>query len=254
MHRFFVDKSQIQGENIVFTGDDERHMRVLRLQVGDEIIACDGEELDYHCQIVEMRQNRIVTRIVDCTRSTPEPPVRIILYQGLPKLDKMDLVVQKCTEVGVSRFVPVATRRSVVQLTKEKAGKRVERWQRIAEASAKQSGRGRIPEIAPVMSWSEAMRDLEQTQNAVGLSHFLGLIPYELEKTQSLRQTLAAVNKADTSAIAIVIGPEGGFTEDEVESCTALGLKPVTLGPRILRTETAGLVVATCVLYEWEAL
>lgn len=253
MHRFFVNKSQIQGEEVVFL-DDVQHMRVLRLKVGDEIIACDGEALDYRCRIVEMGRDRVVARILDCDRSTPEPPIEIILYQGLPKLDKMDLVVQKCTEVGVSRIVPVAAHRSVVQLSGDKAGKRVERWERIAEASAKQSGRGRIPTIAPVMSWREAMDDMGNVRNTVGETRFLGLIPYELEKTQSLRSVLSSVRKEEVSTVAILIGPEGGFTVGEVESSIALGAKVVTLGPRILRTETAGLVTAACVLYEWEAL
>lgn len=254
MHRFFVDKAQIKNESVMLTGDDVRHIHVLRLKAGDAIVVCDGESVDYHCQIAEIGRDYVVARIVDCTRTTPEPPIEIILYQGLPKLDKMDFVVQKCTEIGVSRIVPVETHRSVVQLSGDKAAKRVERWQRIAEASAKQSGGGRIPQVGPIMSWADALEDLTKLRTAVGSEHFLGLMPYELERSQSLRAVLSGMKKDAISTAAIIIGPEGGFTENEVTSSTALGVEVVTLGPRILRTETAGLVAATCVLYEWEAL
>jgi len=241
MHKFFVDEGSINGQIICITGDDVKHLSgVLRLRKGDRIQVCDGKSNEYICSITEIEKKQVLCHIEESFKSTSEPPIKITLYQGIPKAQKMDLIVQKCTEIGVCRIVPVNTSRSVVKLEGKDLGSKLERWRRIAEEASKQSNRGCIPKIEEVMDFEEALHE------AVNLD--MAVMPYEQEKAVGLKKALAGRNNAVTCGI--FIGPEGGFEEEEVREAMSKGIIPVTLGPRILRTETAGFVSAACILYE----
>ncbi|NLV92089.1 MAG: 16S rRNA (uracil(1498)-N(3))-methyltransferase [Firmicutes bacterium] len=250
--RFFVSQDNITEEQVIITGEDLKHMKVLRLEPGDIIEVCDGQGWDYSCRLLEITGDRALAAIVTKGENRAEPKVRITLYQGLPKSDKMDLIVQKCTEIGVARIVPVTTQRTVVQLNAKKAQQRRERWERIATAAAKQSGRGRIPQVGPVMSWQAALTDAQELRSQVGSERFGAVIPYELENTVFVGTVFRRWREQAVLEVAIFIGPEGGFAEEEVTQAQDIGAHSVSLGPRILRTETAGLITAGCLLYEME--
>lgn len=241
MHKFFVDARSINGQIVCITGDDVKHLSgVLRLRRGDRIQVCDGKSNEYICSITEIEKKQVLCHIEESFKSTSEPPISITLYQGIPKAQKMDLIVQKCTEIGVCRIVPVNTSRSVVKVDEKDLGLKLERWRRITEEAAKQSNRGCIPQIDGLMDFKEALNEAMKLDMAV--------MPYEMERSVGLKNTLAGKNKLVTCGI--FIGPEGGFEEEEVREAISKGITPVTLGPRILRTETAGFVSAACILYE----
>jgi 16S rRNA (uracil1498-N3)-methyltransferase len=205
---------------------------------------CDGEGTDYLVSIEDMDKHFVKTIILGQEASKGEPEIEVVLYQGIPKSTKMDLIIQKCTEMGIRRVVPVSTARTVVKLESDRdERKKVERWTKIAEEAAKQSGRGAIPTIDMPMTFSEAVRD------SSGLD--LNVIPYELEGSLSLKE---ALNRGRGANIGFFIGPEGGFESSEVEKAKAAGVVPVTLGSRILRTETAGIVVLTGIMYEYDQM
>ena len=237
MHRFFTDPGNIREGRIMITGEDVAHItRVLRLQAGDEIVVCDGQSNDYRCAIVHADKQSVELEVLEHVCCDVECPVDITLYQGLPKGDKMDTIVQKCVELGVNRIVPVAAKRSVVRL---KAGdKKQIRWQRIAAEAAKQCGRGIIPVVGDVCSFADAAT---QGQG-------LKLMPYECEREQSIRAALQKNRGAQQ--VSIYIGPEGGFDPAEVALAAEAGANVVSMGPRILRTETAPIAAVTAVLYE----
>ena len=239
MPRFFVAAEAISGEEIHITGEDAKHIKtVLRSKVGEELTVSDGAGWDYSCVIAAFEGKEILCKITGRAKSLSEPKTKITLFQGLPKGDKMELIIQKCVELGVSEIVPVMTKRTVVKLDK-KEEKKIERWQKIAEAAAKQSGRGIIPQIGNVLSFPAAV------QKASAAGH--GLIPYELEQEKGIRDF---VGQFQGDTLSIFIGPEGGFDEDEVKMAAEAGIMPVTLGKRILRTETAGMAAAAILLYE----
>jgi 16S rRNA (uracil1498-N3)-methyltransferase len=241
MHKFFVDAGSINGQVVCITGDDVKHLSgVLRLKKGELIQVCDGKSSEYICSISEIEKKQVICHIEECFKSTSEPPISITLYQGLPKAQKMDLIVQKCTEIGVCRIVPVKTSRVVVRAEEKDLGSKLDRWRRIAEEAAKQSNRGRIPEIGGLMDFKTALQEAMELDLAV--------MPYEQEKAVGLRKAMALRNGVMTCGI--FIGPEGGFEDEEVSDAMSRGITPVTLGPRILRTETAGFVSASCILYE----
>lgn len=243
MSKFFVDKSQIVQNCGVLTGSDVSHIaRVLRLGTGDSLLLCDGEGLDYEARIQSASKDEIVVEILRSYPCENEPETRVTLFQGLPKQGKMEWIIEKCTEMGISDIVPVQMARSVVKLSPEQAEKKLERWQKTAREAAKQCGRGRIPKVhMPV-----TIDSLTKEQ----LPEFL-LLPYEAEQTATVREALMG-NKAATAGI--FIGPEGGFEPEEAECLQSLGAHCVTLGPRILRTETAGLAALTVLLYEWNEM
>lgn len=241
MHRFFVDRSQISGEVVTISGEDLKHIKnVLRLKAGEEVSICDGKENDYVAVIESIDSQEVLLSIVDSFKSKGEAPIKLKLYQGLPKGDKMELIVQKCTELGVSEIVPMATKRAVVKLSDEKKiSKKLERWQKIAEEAAKQSKRGRIPLVDRLVTLKEAVAELGEDE--------LALMLYESEIENSLKK---ALREYDGKAVSVFVGPEGGFEESEAEMLEAAGAKVVSLGNRILRTETAGLAVAAVIMYE----
>lgn len=245
MYQFFVEPSQIQGKRIVITGGDVNHIRnVLRMKIGEEIAVSNGTDgKEYRCGIEEFTEDEVVCTLRFVKEDGLELPARVTLFQGLPKADKMEFIVQKMVELGAYRIVPVATKRAVVKLDEKKAKARVTRWQAIAEAAAKQSKRRIVPQVGEVCTMREAL--------AQAASMDLKLIPYEL--SEGMAKTRELIEKAAPGQeIAIFIGPEGGFEEAEVSMAMEAGFVPVTLGKRILRTETAGLTVMAWLLYRLE--
>jgi len=240
MHRFFVDKSSIADNQISITGDDFRHIKtVLRLLPGENVILCDSCGTDFLCEIESFEKDFVRTKIIEKTQNISEPNVQITLFQGYPKADKMDFIIQKCVELGITQIVPMLTERSVVRLDKAKATKKLERLQKISEAAAKQSGRGIIPKILPISTFLQAL-ELSTTLDGA-------IIPYEKEQVTTLKTFASAYNG---NSVGIFIGPEGGFSETEISAAKAANVLPVTLGRRILRTETAGLVSTAILLHE----
>ncbi len=244
MPRFFVNKDQIRDDEIQILGGDVNHIKnVLRMKTGDEISISDGEGKDYFCVIKETANDEILLHIENSWHSYVEPAVDIYLFQGLPKADKMELIIQKAVELGVYEIIPVQTKRVIVKLDEKKEAKKMKRWQDIAVSAAKQSGRGRIPQVKPVMSFKEALRKGTALDGAI--------IPYE--KAECMDDTRKIIKgMADKKSLAVYIGPEGGFDESEILEALSLGIHPVTLGKRILRTETAGLAVLSILMYEFE--
>lgn len=239
MSRFFVDKSQIGDGYVSIIGDDVKHIsRVLRLREGDEIIVCDKCGMDYTCALTEVSPDKVLAKIICEKESQTEPEIEVTLYQGLPKSDKMDYIVQKCVELGISKIVPVITKR-VVALPRD-TEKKISRWQKISYEAAKQSGRGVVPEISDAISFDKALSEISKEDA-------LGIMPYECERDGKLSSVLKSSKK---KKICILIGPEGGFDESEVVKAQEAGVKTVTLGPRILRTETAPLAVLAAIMYE----
>lgn len=245
MQHFFVTPGQVKEQEIIITGTDVNHIRnVLRMKIGEKLEISDGNNKKYLCEICNISSETVVADILEEKCMDSESSCRIVLFQGLPKSDKMDWIVQKSVELGVSEVVPVTTRRAVVKLDEKKGKKKQERWQAIAESAAKQAGRGIIPKVKPVSDLHEALA------YARTLDHIL--IPYELaEGMDETRRQFDSLRKGDS--IAIFIGPEGGFDIEEVQSAVELaGAVPVSLGKRILRTETAGLFVLSVLSYLME--
>ena len=244
MYRFFIEPSQIEGEKIIITGSDVNHMKnVLRMKKGEHVLLSDGENREYECEILEFGRESIETRILDVFASSAELPTKITLFQGLPKSDKMELIIQKAVELGAYEIVPVVTKRTVVKLDEKKAKKRIERWNTIALSAAKQAKRSKIPEVTPLMTMKQAL--------AYATTLDASVIPYEDAKGIShSREVLASLKGKEH--IGIFIGPEGGFDEAEIQSAMELKIEPITLGKRILRTETAGMTVLSILMFEIE--
>lgn len=245
MHCFYCEEKNVTEQNIVITGSDVNHMKnVLRMREGEQLTVCDGTGMEYTCEIAEFLPGEVVLRILNKTQAQTELPVRLVLYQGLPKKDKMELIIQKAVELGAAEIVPVMTKRCIVKLEDDKKeAKKLERWQAIAESAAKQSGRAVIPKVSGVMSFKEALK----RASAEGM----GLIPYECaEGMKALKD--AADRASEERCVSVFIGPEGGFEEAEVEAAKENGVIPVSLGKRILRTETAGFTTLSILMYEIE--
>ncbi|WP_318709099.1 16S rRNA (uracil(1498)-N(3))-methyltransferase [Candidatus Acetatifactor stercoripullorum] len=245
MYQFFVEPGQIDVENrrVVIEGGDVNHIKnVLRMKVGEEIAVNNGQDgREYRCGIVSLHEDRIICQLRFIKEDSVELPVKVYLFQGLPKGDKMELVIQKAVELGGHAVIPVAAKRCVVRLDEKKARAKVLRWQGIAQAAAKQSRRGIIPAVSEVMSFEGAVK--------LASSMDVKLIPYELAQDMDKTRQLIESLKPGQSA-AVFIGPEGGFEEQEVELAKEAGIVPVTLGKRILRTETAGLAVMAWIMYQ----
>ena len=245
MYHFFVEPETVGEKEIVITNGDVNHIRnVLRMRPGEQIRISDGQGRDYLCEIRQIGAEAVTAGILETETVETELPARVILFQGLPKSDKMELIIQKCVELGVAKVVPVVTARTIVKLDPKKEERRRERWQAIAESAAKQSGRSIIPEVAPVLRWEEALSQAAACD--------LPLIPYELE--EGMRGTAMAMQELRPGiTVAVMIGPEGGFEAKEIGEAVACGLRPVSLGRRILRTETAGLMILSVIGYLLES-
>lgn len=244
MHHFFVTKDQISKEEIKITGRDVNHIKnVLRMKVGEELLISNGEGEDYCCKISKITDTEILLDILAQEYEGTELKVELYLFQGIPKSDKMEMIIQKAVELGVYQIIPVFTQRCVIRLDEKRAESKRKRWQAIAESAAKQSRRGIIPEVKTPMNFKEAIdyaATLEET-----------LIPYENYK--DLEQTGKVIQSAGKKkTIGIFIGPEGGFEEFEVEYAIQHGMKPISLGRRILRTETAGIMLLSIFMFQSE--
>lgn len=245
MYQFFVDSSQILDKKIIITGGDVNHIKnVLRLKPGEEIAVKNGVDgREYRCGIEEFTQDSVICGLRFIKEEGVELPSKIYLFQGLPKADKMELIIQKSVELGVFEVIPLSVKRCVVKLDEKKAAAKVNRWQGIAEAAAKQSKRGIVPAVREPMTMREA------AAYARGMD--VKLIPYELADDMAhTREIIEAVRPGES--VAVFIGPEGGFEQSEVEEALAAGIEPITLGKRILRTETAGLTVLSWLMYHLE--
>lgn len=245
MYQFFVEPSQIQGRRIVITGGDVNHIRnVLRMKAGEEIAVSNGiDGKEYRCGIETFTDDEVICTLRFIKEDGVELASGIYLFQGLPKADKMELIVQKAVELGACEVIPVAMKRCVVRLDEKKAAAKRVRWQGISEAAAKQSKRAVIPQVRPVMSFKEAVA-YAQTMD-------VRLIPYEL--AQDMQHTKALIGAVRPGQkIAVFIGPEGGFEENEIQAALEAGIEPITLGRRILRTETAGFTVISWLMYQLE--
>ena len=246
MHHFFVNPEQVEDGLIRITGSDVNHIKnVLRIRQGEEMLVSDGTGRDYLCQAEEIAGQEVTVRILETEEEGRELPSRIWLFQGLPKSDKMEMIIQKAVELGAEAIVPVATRNAVVKLDGKKEASKRARWQAIAESAAKQSKRSRIPQVLGLMSLKEAFSYVTKE----GFS--LKLIPYEGEQgMEGAKKALGQVGPGQQ--IAVFIGPEGGFDEDEIKQALELGILPVSLGKRILRTETAGLAILSVLMMKLE--
>ena len=233
-------------KEVIITGSDVNHIRnVLRMRPGEEIAVSNGiDGREYRCGIERFTEDEVICTLRFVKEDGVELPSRIFLFQALPKADKMELIVQKAVELGAYEVIPVAARRCVVRLDAKKAAAKIGRWQGIAEAAAKQSKRGVIPNVHPVMNMREAV--------AYAGTMDIRVIPYELaEDMGHTRDVIGAVEPGKD--IAVFIGPEGGFEECEVQMAVEAGIEPITLGKRILRTETAGLTVLSWLMYHLES-
>lgn len=248
MHQFFVAPEQINinDKSVIIVGANVNHVKnVLRMKPGEEISVSNGRDgREYRCGIRSVEEDRIVCELRFVKEDKVELPSRVYLFQALPKADKMELIVQKAVELGVYKIIPVAAKRCIVKLDDKKAVSRIQRWQAIAESAAKQSKRAVIPEVTQVSDFAEAVREASAMD--------VRLIPYELaEDMAKTKERMGSLQPGQE--IAVFIGPEGGFEESEIALAMAGGVEPITLGKRILRTETAGLTVLSWIMYMLEA-
>lgn len=244
MYHFFVSPDQIDGQNIIITGSDVNHIKnVLRMRCGEELLISNGRNADYLCRIWDIGTDTVRAEILSRDVEGRELPAKLYLFQGLPKQEKMELIVQKAVELGVYQIIPVAARRSVVKLDAKKEEAKVKRWNSIAESGAKQSKRSVIPQVTRVMGMEEALRYAGDFD--------VKLIPYENAHGMAAAKELVEQVRPGMS-VGIFIGPEGGFEEKEVEQAMAAGFHPISLGRRILRTETAGMAVLSILMYRLE--
>ena len=249
MTQVFADLSAMQDGMLSICGEDYNHIKnVLRMHPGEKLSVrgIDESSSEYIFEIVSFSENSVNCRMLSVKESETELPARVILFQGLPKADKMDFIVQKTVEMGVTQIVPVEMRRSIVKLTGDKRRKRVSRWQSIAEAAAKQSKRAVIPQVHDILTYGEALQYAASAADLV-------LVPYEAmagEAGNGTRSLLEALRPGQTAAV--FVGPEGGFEESEIDEALAAGAKTISLGRRILRTETAGLAFLAFLIYRFE--
>lgn len=244
MHRFFVAPEALAtGDVLLADALARRIARVLRLKAGDSVLLFDGSGLEYEVSLEKVGDREVRGRIVDRRPGRPEPRLRLVLYQSLIKGERFDWVLEKGTELGVGAFVPLLCERNVVRPAGARAG-RIERWRRVVVEAAEQCGRSVVPEVAPVADLETAL------SGATGLR----ILPWEGERSLSLRALLreesARAEVARERSVSVFVGPEGGFTEEEVSTAQRAGVRTVSLGPRILRSETAGIAAAAAVLYE----
>ena len=246
MQRFFVEPYQIEEEmhHIHINGTDVNHIKnVLRMKCGEDVWISDGGNKEYHCQIEELREDEVLLHILYAQEPEYELPNKIYLFQGLPKADKMELIIQKMVELGVYEIVPVSMKRSVVRLDEKKARTKTARWNAISESAAKQSKRSIIPSVSEVLSFKQALERAKELE--------MLLLPYEC--AEGMEYTRMVVSKIKPGqSVGIFIGPEGGFDGDELKLAREAECNIITLGKRILRTETAGMMLMSVIMYNME--
>ena len=242
MFQYFVEPDQIREDKIVITGSDVNHIKnVLRMRTGEQLRISDNEGRDFYCEIDHMEERQIILHITSQAEDT-EPSIKIVLFQGLPKGDKMELVIQKAVELGVSEIIPVSMKNCVVKLDEKKAKAKQARWQAIAESAAKQSKRSIIPRIGHVMKFPEAAEYARKLD--------VRLLPYENQRGMAhTREVMGGISKGST--VGIFIGPEGGYDYQEI-ALVQNEMEMISLGNRILRTETAGLCALSMLIYALE--
>ncbi len=243
MPKFFISEDAARDSFLVLTGENAAHARVLRLHSGDDVTVCDGTGTDYRCTVSDVSDGQISLVVRDKAPSSSEPAVFCSVYMAFAKSDKLEHVIQKATELGACEIVAFPSARCVSRPDEKSLAKKLERWQKIAASAAEQSGRGRIPQVLALDSYQKALERASQCD--------LALFPYENEQGLSLR---AAVRAGPFSTVSIMTGPEGGFETEEVQLARESGFRICTLGPRILRCETAPLCALTAVLYDAGAL
>ena len=241
--RFFIDPSRISGDLITISGDTARQIiTVLRLKEGDHISLLDGTGQEYESQIITLAKNEITARIISAECCIAEPKLQLSLAICLPKGDKLDFIIQKCSELGISELIVVGSERSVAKLSSDKIETKLTRWRKIAMEATEQSGRGRVIDIT-------ILEDIANLADIVK-KHPLALVAWEDESQSSLKSTLRGNSKIDS--IMMIIGPEGGFTQREIDQLRAAGAKCVSLGKRMLRCETAAIAACAAIMYEIE--
>jgi 16S rRNA (uracil1498-N3)-methyltransferase len=238
MQRYFVKPEQIQDGFAQITGEDVHHIRnVMRSKPGDRLIVCAGTGTDCLAEITGIRADEVECRILEETPSAGEPRTRIWIAQSLTKGDKWEWVLQKGTEIGAAGFIPFTSERCVVKIEQKKADKKRERWQRIVKEAAEQAHRGRVPDVAGVLSWKQLLEEIRRSDAA--------WIAWE----KGGKPLSRAISETEARDILLIVGPEGGFSEREVAEATSAGAAAITLGNRILRAETAPLVALSCILF-----
>lgn len=249
MYKFFVKDNQIEDKKVTIIGEDVNHIKnVLRLQKNEEIQICNSDtSKSYISKIIELNNENILVGILEECKETTEANVSIHIFQGLPKQEKMETIIQKATEIGVSDITPVKMERCVVKLDEKTASKKIERWQKIAEVAAKQSKRDKIPGVHLCINLKSLYEKLQE--------YDIVIMAYEEERETSIKEILTSLPHGKKLKIAVIVGPEGGISKDEVELLSKLhNIKVVTLGKRILRTETAPLVLASVIMYEFDEM
>jgi len=245
MHRFIVNSQNIYGQTLEIKGEEARHItKVLRKKIGDQIAVFDGSGKEYLVEIKQMLNGSVIGAILQETEADTEPEIEVCLAQCLTKGTKMDFIVQKCTEIGVTEIMPVESMRTIVHWNSQKAQEKQERWQRIAQEAAKQSKRVKVPRVAPVLPLTEILK--------LGKGYDLSFMLWEGERDSCFKELIQQNRQA--KRIFVLIGPEGGFSAEEVDLARRAGIKPVSIGPRILRTETAGMVTLAMLLYALDSL
>lgn len=246
MYKFFITQNQIDENTATILGEDVNHIsNVLRSKKNDNIILCNKDEgSSYNTEIIEISKEYIKCSLINKILETVESSVSVDIYQGIPKADKMEYIIQKATEIGVKNIYPVSMERCVVKLDSKTETKKIERWNKIAEVAAKQSKRDFIPKVENVIKIENICQNTSK--------YDIILIAYENEESNTLKKELKNLDKNKELKIAVVIGPEGGIAQNEIERLILSGAKVVTLGKRILRTETASLVVLSNIIYEFE--
>ncbi len=241
MSHFFVQSAQVRENILTIVGDDVNHMKnVLRMREGECFTAADENGMCYKCTIDMLDKQQVTAKILECYQGETELSTKLYLFQGLPKSDKMELIIQKAVELGAYEIIPVSTKRAIVKLDAKKEASKRKRWQAIAEGAAKQSGRVIVPHISEVKTFEEALGMAQKLD--------VNMIPYECARgMEGTREIFHSIQRG--MSVGIFIGPEGGFEESEVEKAKELGVHPVTLGKRILRTETAGLTTLSILMY-----
>lgn len=248
MPKFFVKNEQITDNKITIIGEDVNHIKnVLRLKIDDNIHVCNVDtSINYTCGISKINNDNIECIIFNEKASNCESNVHINIFQGLPKSDKMELIIQKSVELGADEITPVEMKRCVVKIDEKSKQKKIERWQKISEVAAKQSGRDIVPKINNVVNIKNICNLIDK--------YDIVLLAYENEKDNTLKSELTKLKNKENLKIGVIIGPEGGLEEQEVEILKEAGAKVITLGNRILRTETVALVVTGIIMYELENL
>lgn len=249
MYKFFVKENQIEENRVQIIGEDVNHIKnVLRLQNDDNIQICNLDtKKTYITKIIQIQSNSIITEILEECTYTTESDISLHIFQGLPKQEKMEQIIQKATEIGVNDITPIKMERCVVKLDEKTASKKIERWQKIAEVAAKQSKRDKIPTIHSCINLKNLYEILKK--------YDIVIVAYEEEKQVNIKQVLKDAKQNNSKEIAIIIGPEGGITKEEIELLNTISnVKIVTLGKRILRTETTPLVLVSCIMYEFDEM